>query len=33
MSLEVELDGYPETPDLVDSAIAASRNYLQEITA
>jgi sugar phosphate isomerase/epimerase len=33
MSLEVELDGYPKTPDLVDSAIAASRNYLREITA
>jgi sugar phosphate isomerase/epimerase len=33
MSLEVELDGYPETSGLVDSAIVASRNYLQEITA
>lgn len=32
MSLEVELDGYPAAPDVVDSAIAASRSYLQEIT-
>lgn len=32
MSLEVELDGYPAAPDVVDSAIAASRTYLQEIT-
>lgn len=32
LSLEVELDGYPANAELVDSAIAVSRSYLQEIS-
>jgi sugar phosphate isomerase/epimerase len=31
LTLEVELDGYPPTPGLVDSAIAASRRYLEDL--
>lgn len=31
MSLEVELDGAPETPALVDGALAASYEYLRDV--